>query len=411
MLELTRDYTKENIIIWLKEALLFFRAPIKYVNVLSNKSSADLIPQFIFYFVIYTSSYLFYTASTAGYDFGNLIKHAIPSYLFIIPTVIICCLSAWLATRSFYFKKILIFELSFSLFLTPIWLTLNSLFLSHEDYSFRLIGSIILGLSAWYSYLCLGFVIQGINWLGFKITFINLIVMNIIVFANFRIEYDNFSPGGIGIYDDPIYEEYKNLASKLKYKDTFPAVKIAVIQKGKFTTFNATMDDQDLKFASLDTNELKKFDKAVVDNISYLKSIQSTLKYTRNRYAAAKYLEYFNAVATEMKLQITDTTELYKTDELRQLSPIDELRQLSPIKEKDIKIYSYDIRNDSIDNGRQFLREYHNNIINSAKSSTYFAYLPGKILKYPASYFDWQYEIFSSKKRPNVQIEPLLPFE
>jgi hypothetical protein len=400
MSDLTRDFTKDNTIKWLKEAVLFFKLPREYIHLLRGKSLTELIPQLIFYFVIYTSSFIFYSVSSKGFVFADLVRPAILNYIIVIPNVLLYCLSAWLATRKPHFKESLIFLLSIPLFIGPIALLLNSLFLNYEDYKYRFIGSCLMGLVNFYSYFCYGFVLRGINWSGLKITLVNLLVINIIVFFTLQINYDKYGPGGGEDYD-PILEEYMMIVSHLEFIDAFPDARVARVEKGKITTYYGVTTQWDADSVAIFDKEDSHYKEAILKNITSLKKVESTLKFRRNQIATATFLKYFNNVNEEINADFKDTVELNK---------IKDKRPFLVNSQPGIRFYACEIANKQINDGQYYIREYNNNIINSNRTSIYPSEIPELLVQFPARQLHRQYFLFSLHGKLPIYNEPLLPF-
>jgi hypothetical protein len=402
MSELTQDFTKESLIQWIKEAFLFFKAPKRYVDLLSTKSSNDLIPQFVFYFGVYTSSFIFCSVSSVEFDVPTLIKPAIINLLLLVPTILSLCLSAKVVTRNFYFKKTLIFVLSIALFFGPIQLLLNALFLNLEDYFYRLICSCVVTFAFWLVSVAYGFIINGFNWKAVRITLVNLLILNALVFLGLRINFDNFSKDEFIMTYDPILDEYQSYASRLQYKDKSPLLRSAYVKGDSIVTLFGLISSYGDKRAVISSQENEEYKVEIQRNIDFLIEVVDNLKFKRNQKAAVKTLDYLAAVKTEINFQYTDTNELYK---------VKDLELFSVNKKTGERIYNSLIFKETIIDGQMYLRGYNNNIIRASRNSNIPTTVVSSILTLVGRKLNWFYIEMATDGFPPGYREEFLPFE
>jgi hypothetical protein len=261
---------------------------------------------------------------------------------------------------------------------------------------FRYLSSFIDGLSTFYSLFGFGFVLMGFTWRGLRVILINLVILNVFVYCSLKINVDEYSkPEGNGYYD-PIIEEFREIFSNLMYVDARPALRVSLVKKGHIFTYISTIDDENSDSTFFDPKADSLYRKGIADNIEYLKSVENSIKFTRNRHAAARYLAYLNAVNTELQFEFQDTTELYATKDLK---------MLNEYSRKGFKGYAAIINNDDILDGQNSFRDYNNSIFLNSENSVYMSKLPYLILQYPGAYLAGQYKD-DLNLRDNNSIKP-----
>lgn len=402
MSELTRDFTKHNIILWIKEILLFFKSPKEYVELLSKKSSYDLIPQFVFYLALSTSCFVYHSVSSEEFEYSDLIRPAVLNYILVLPNIFNFTLSAWIATKEFYLKKTSIFLFSILLFFGSGQLLLDSLFINFENYLYKFVCSCWLTLAVSLAFFGYGYVINGKNLKALKITLVNLLLINCIVFISLRIDFDEYANNENLPEQDPIFEEYKSYASKLQFMDKIPAVRAVFVKGDSVYTTLGILNNLGDTTTMVNTPETDIYKEAIKKNILFLNEIQPSIRFKRNQFAVEKTLDYLSAIDADLNFRLADTSQLFK---------IKDIVLVYDNKITGEKAYNIPYVNDSIIAGQVFVREYNNSIIRVNKNSTLPYHIGQNIIRYLGETLDELiFTILIQRKEPSeVYREPFLP--
>jgi hypothetical protein len=351
------QFNRENIIQWSKDFLMFFRSPRKYVAELSARSGAELLPQFLFYFLAYCASFLFVSTDSLK----ELWKPAILGLASTIWTVILFCFTTWIALGKLHLKQILIFVLSLSFFTNSIGLIVFSYFINVEDFTYRLLYNTWMSIASLVLVFGFSFIIQPNVKKGFKLMLVNYVVMNLLVLGFQRISFDKYTNMLPMQWADPIYSEYIELVTPLKQKEKIPVQRFYSVIMGNVSTGFTLQDIVNGTNAEGGTDQNNVFREEINQYQSYLEKQKENLKFTRNKEIAKLWLRYYQTISTQINIKIKDTNELKGIKDLELLMS-DSLGRaqmyLSPINFGDsIFVLQYQ------------LKEYHNNIIKSSTIS------------------------------------------
>jgi len=373
---LLSDFNKPNIIEWLKDIGLFFRSPRQYVSKLDAKSTEDLLPQIIFYFIAYTFSYIFFSSAS---DFGTLIKPAILNLTMTIPLIAAFSLGSYIGTRSNYLKKTFILIISINFFVGPILSLVYALFLNSENYLYLLLGNLVNGMLILFEVLCYGFVLESHRKRALRITWSNYLFLSILYLVFTAINFDRDAPRQTTVSDDTILGEYREIVEPLKEKERTPTARFITTYHDKVITEVAIgnmIKDHEFK-GSTDSNKIYRQNISV--NLRALNSRLKDVKYRRNKKAILDWIKYYNAIAQQCDFKYHDTAQVFHDSTLH-LIKLDAVAQL--------RSYSTGIRLDSIVATQMVLKSYHNNLIRVAEVAEYpdsfcnvILFLPGKIVE------------------------------
>ncbi len=138
--DLLKDFTKGNIIRWIKELVTFVHRPRAFVHAYSLKSAKELFSQYLFYFICYTFSYLLVSTSS---EFNTLFKSSAFDLIEVVPLIFILSLSTKIATGKSYFKKITIFLVTLHIIIAPVLIILFVIYVNNESYIYLIFYSIL----------------------------------------------------------------------------------------------------------------------------------------------------------------------------------------------------------------------------------------------------------------------------
>jgi hypothetical protein len=393
------DFNKANIINWLRETGTFFRSPRTYVTNLAAKAPEDLLPQFVFYFVVYTFSYIFFSSAS---DFATLIKPAIFSVTFAIPTIFIFTLSSFIITKTNYFKSTAIFVMSAILFVGPAIMIIYAVFLGTEDYTYLLLGNIGNSLLILFCVFFYGFALSNDRKIAWKISLFNYAFLSLLYLVFIVVNFDKDAAGPVTVHDDLILSEYRSIVEPLKEKERTPNARIITVFYDKIysdvTIGNMIKDHQFT--GSTDSNKIYR--KNIALNLTTLNNKLKDIKFRRNRQAVLLWIKYYNAVAEQYDFKYHDTTQVFHDRDLHLLK-IDSGGR--------IRLYSSGVRLDSIVATQMQLKAYHNNLIRVASLSDDPAFISDIIVFFPGKIIEGIYFQLFIDGVKHVYKEQFHPFE
>lgn len=393
------DFNKPNIINWLREAGAFFRSPREYVTVLASKAPEDLLPQFVFYFVVYSFSYIFFSSAA---DFATLIKPAIFSITLSIPAIFIFTLSNYIITRTNYFKSTFIFVMSAILFVGPAIMLIYAVFLGTEDYTYLLLGNIGNSLLVLFCVFFYGFALANDRKIAWKITLFNYAFLSILYLIFIVVNFDKDAAGPVTVHDDIILSEYRYVVEPLKEKERTPTARFVTVFYDKIysdvTIGNMIKDHQ---FTG-NTDSNKIYRQHIASNLTALNNQLKGIKFRRNRQAVQLWIKYYNAIAQQFDFKYSDTAQVFRDPDLHTIK-IDSGGR--------IRLYSSGIRLDSIVATQMQLKAYHNNLIRVASLSDEPAFISDIIVFFPSKIIEEIYfQLFIDGVR-HVNKEQFHPFK
>lgn len=311
-IDIFQDFTKKNILLWTQEIWVFIVAPRKFIKAMAGKAPEKLFSQYLFYFLIYTASYLFTLNST---EFNSAIKPSVVNIGFCIPIVLFFCLMAKLASGNSRRKEIFLFVITLNMVVGPIEIILYSVYLSNESQIYLIIFSILNLAMVTYMIYGIGFIIQEKFWPAARIFILSFFALSAIFLAVEYIEFQNNLRSLDTYENDVIFDEYRELFSSLTYSSAMPIKMNLYHNKKKVKTYYGIQDIGNSSDFIMDPDSIKRFKKFTNANIAILKSRIPKLKFQRNIAFAQTLLDYH----TKLDLQLDSNflmSNLNKLDDL-----------------------------------------------------------------------------------------------
>lgn len=287
--DLFKDFNKRNVVNWLTEILLLIKQPRKFVNQISSKTPEALFSQYLFYFILYTFSYLL---SNNSIEFNHLLRPSLIDLFICIPILVLFAASCKLATGKSQTGKLATFIFSLYLLYAPGNVFLHTLYLVHENYFFLYLGS--LWTLAFFTYLFYGFpfVIQSKLKTGFKILIANIFLITAGYLALEILAKKLQKPHIAMAGHDLIGEEYREFIGGVVYQRQIPGSITVLDGKTPIKTFYALMELNSNQSFQFHPDSIKSYQLAISNNISYIKNRLPKLRFHRNIQAAQKLLDY-----------------------------------------------------------------------------------------------------------------------
>jgi hypothetical protein len=296
-MKLTEYYNLDNIIDWIKLLFRFVISPRKYYIELGNTDNKELLSQFFFYFILYTTFFIFINTDHSN---ENLLKHStltlIQNSYSLIPAFII----ALIVFPKKEYKTIFLFMTSLLLVYTPVLIIMKSLFIITENYSYELGYNIFKAILFIYSNYLIVIVISKKNGVIFKFIILNYLLINFIniIFSFFSI--DDYAPS---FNDDPILTEYSEIVTPLKNLNELPSMLNYTYYKDSvYFGFGLTTINSDTIWKSeTSDNQMMQYSKDLSKNLIHLENYQTYFK--RNRDISIIIADYLKNIQSTIKQQ------------------------------------------------------------------------------------------------------------
>lgn len=306
MTDFLKDFKTKEISEWINEAVVFFIKPRQVIKQIIAKKPEALLRQFIFFFLINTTSYLFLTLGTSVNEW---VKPAVINIFITIPIFILFYIGTKFFKGKNYAKEILIYVLAIHFLVTPLTIIVYATFLATENYTYKYLADIISGIALLYLIFFIGFAVEDDRKKAFRITITCYLVINLFYFSFERINVDPYSTNNLS-ENDPIYQEYAMLVKPLKYKEKIPTTRFIMIYANKIHTFFGTQDIV-TEYSSRGEDELNAlYIKSVTENISHIEKVSEKLQFQRNKDISIVWLEYFKDIKFEAEFKIKDTLQI-----------------------------------------------------------------------------------------------------
>jgi hypothetical protein len=402
MLESLKNFKIEEISDWIKEYLRFIINPKKVIDSIFEKKNDEILRQFLFYFLLYTASFLFLSLSQST-SISQWIKPAIINLFTTIPLIIL-----FIITTNFFKKKyakshIIAYVFGFQFIATPIAILIFATFLTTENYTYKFLFDIFSSIAIIYLFFNFGFAIEEKTSKALKITFVNYLILNLLYFGFKQIDVDPYSYGNFN-QTDPIYLEYSELVKPLKDKEILPTNHIVTVYKDNIETYfslsEIIMDTISQYNDQLNSDFLISLD----ENILHLKEKSENLKFHRNQYASALWLEYFYDIKTEVE---------FKYNNISQISELN----LKPLPIEEVNDFGVQIYLVQTDLGKMLktqipLKSYHNSTIQNHKNSTLASEVSHRIIFFIGYVLDYIIgDLILKQGEPRVYKEIFLELE
>lgn len=368
MFESLKDFKVEEISEWSKEYIKFIIKPKKVIDNIFKKKSDEIFRQFLFYFLIYTCSFLFLSLSTS---ITQWIKPAVINLSTSIPLIILFIITTKFFKKKYKNPKIIAYVFGFHFITTPIIILIFATFLATENYTYKFIYDIFLSLATIYLLFNFGFAIEEKKSKALKITLVSYLILNLLYFGFQRINIDPYANVNFNEID-PIYSEYYQLIKPIKNKDIIPTNRFVFVFNNKIETYfslsNIITDSVSRSTNQLNVDYLKQLDK----NILHLKEQSANLSFLRNKNASSLWLEYFYDIKSEAEFKFSDTSQISELN----LKPIflEELNSLGT------KFYIIQTDLGKILKTQIPLKSYHNSIILNSQNSTMVYEISDKVI-------------------------------
>lgn len=351
------NFSFDEISEWLSDYWLFLIKPKITIDSLLLKPKEKVFRQFLFHFLVYTTTYIFLSFGTTINDW---IKPAIINLFFTIPVIFMLAISAKLATGKSYYRQIIMFVLGSVLIFVPITIIMYAAFLQSENYTYKFMTDIFSGLIALYVVLIVGFAIERNIRKAIKISVVNYLVVNLLFFSFARINNDPYSSDNFEEYD-PIFQEYAALTKPLKNKEIVPTTRFISVFKNKIETHFGTQDV--IKGKASQSNDFleKQYLKDLNDNIRHLNESSPQIKFTRNKIIATYWQKYYHDIKEEVDYKVINQSQI---DELK-LEPI----PFKTVQDLGWQIYFMSTDINKILVTQPFLKAYNNSIIENHETS------------------------------------------
>ncbi|WP_316778807.1 hypothetical protein [Pedobacter antarcticus] len=305
--ELLKDFTKDNSLKWIKEMVSFFKKPRRFVIVTSSKPTSEIIPQYAFYFLIYTLSYLLLSI---GSEMAVAFKTALLSLIVTVIFIIVFSIIGLAVNRTNYFKKISIFIFSLVFFTNPVVLALFSRFLIVENYSYKLGACIIIGIVQLCCFVFYPFFIEVQKKRAWRLFASSFLILNLFWLLTSFFQFDDYEKKDELMVNDPIVSEYLNTYETLFNKDSIPTLRIFYVEDDMYKNTFLVQDVADT---------INHATGGIRDNTVYIKNLQSNIenlersirgaKYYRNKDIFIAWKSYFSQILAECTFPTLEPTE------------------------------------------------------------------------------------------------------
>jgi len=290
------DFTKDNIILWLKEVWLFFTKPRRFVSTLKDRPIGKLIPQYCFYFVIYSFSILLLQRA----EIKDLYITAIASLSSTLIIIGYFTFTSYLATRRNFFREIFCFIFSANLFLSPLIFLFLYQFFQSELYVFKFVTNCIICIYTIVVIVIFPFFITFNRKLSFRIFASSYLGINLIWIFSFFFNSSTFTGVPSLVHSDPITEEYRYTYGLLQTREVVPTHRVFFLDGDSVRTVFLTQNLVDTSHTS--SGSLKgnsQYVSMLKDDINFLKSSVENVRFLRTRYLVSSWLEYYSLILNE----------------------------------------------------------------------------------------------------------------
>jgi hypothetical protein len=292
-----KDFTKNNIINWLNDLVMFISSPRIFIKQITSREAEDLFSQYLFYFIIYTFSYLLTTNAT---DFNSLVRPSILDLFFCIPLVSLFMVSCKIASGNTYAKQLIVFVGTLYLIYSPLNLFLFTLYVTQENYIFLFLQSILTFI--FLTYLIYGFCFMiPVNVRNkFKTFLLNLLLIGVGYLLLEQAAF-NLNKGNITIGDhDEISQEYERFIKGVAYSSYVPLPINMMNGKQITKTYYGLVSIGVDSVFQMDPDSIRVFQRNTLNNITYIKSRLPSLKFYRNVECAQTLLEFNSLINSSL---------------------------------------------------------------------------------------------------------------
>lgn len=306
MLDFFKDYRSDEISEWINEFVFFLLTPRKVIDKIIKKDKKEKIRQFLFHFTVYTASFVFLSI---GSNFSDWIKPAVLNLFSVIPVVILFLISTRIIGGKNYLNRIIIYVLGFQFVVMPLIIIIFTLFIRSENYTYKYIADLLLGISGIYLILMSGFALDRNKGKALKIVGISYLILNLFYFAFLRINVDPYSSSKFS-ENDPIYKEYYKLVEPLERKEIIPTVRVVTNFNNDLETSFGLQELISGQGGAGSTADNNLFIKQLDQNIAHIEKKLPELEFQRNQDIGAVWLDYFRIIKEEVHYKVKDTSEL-----------------------------------------------------------------------------------------------------
>jgi hypothetical protein len=358
MLDSFKDFKIEEISDWSKEYVNFIIKPKKVIDKIFEKKSDEIFRQFLFYFSVYTASFLFLSLSTS---ITQWIKPAVINLFTSIPLIILFIISTKFLKKKYKYSKIVAYVFGFQFITIPIIILIFATFLTTENYTYKFISDIFSSIAIIYLLFNFGFAIEEKKSKALKLTLISYLILNLLYFGFQRIDIDPYANVNFN-ETDPIFSEYYLLTKPIENKGTIPTTRFVTVFNDKVETYfslqNIITDSVSRSTNQQNADYLKKIER----DINHIVEQKANLKFRRNINASSLWYEYLNDIKTEAKFKFTDVSQISELNS----KPL----PLGEISEIGVKGYIAQTDLGKIIKTQIPLKSYHNSIITNSRNST-----------------------------------------
>jgi hypothetical protein len=296
-IDVFHDFTKKNIILWLGDIWIFVRTPRDFIRAASARSADKIFSQFLFYFIIYTASYLLLLNSS---DFNSAIKPSVMNIILALPIIPYFGIIARIISKRFNLKEIFLFVMMANLTIAPFEIALLTLYMNSESQVYLIMYSLLHLVLVAYIFYGFGFIVQESFWKGVGMVLLSIAISSLFYLSIELIKFENNFQQLESTDNDSVFQEYKELFSNVQYEPTIP-IKMSVMRgKVVVATYYGIQNIYASSTMDFTPDSIKRFKDITRSNIAALKIGIPKLKFQRNISFFQVLLEYYTSIDAEV---------------------------------------------------------------------------------------------------------------
>lgn len=354
MLDNFKTFSSDEILTWLNDAREFLLNPRTVITRIKSRGPSAIQREFLFFFLIYSGSYLFLTIGTTV---DAWVRPAVLNILTLFPSLVLFYLAARIFKTGYFFSTAAYF-FGLHLLITPLAILFYATFLSTENYTYKYFVDCVTGIGAAYLFIMFGFAVESNKRLAIKISITSYLFANLVYFAFTRIDTDEY---GVTRFSeaDPIYQEYIDLVSPIENKEVWPTTRSFVVFRGKVQIQFGIQDVQMSNSSNSTMSEIRAYKTSIDKSLIHVEKVIPQLNFHRNKNIALVWKKYLEDVKEEINFSVADTTEL----------SLIKSEMIDSITEAKMKVYIMRTDVNKLLNNHLPLKWYHNSIVKHHNNS------------------------------------------
>ncbi len=299
--DLLKDFTKGNIIKWIKELVTFIQKPRAFVHIYSLKSTKELFSQYLFYFICYTFSYLLVSTSS---EFNTLFKSSAFDLIEVVPLIFILSISTKVATGKSYFKKIALFLITLHIIVAPVLIILFVIYVSNESYIYLILYSILDCSLVLFSVYGFSFIIEKSVRIALWI-WIVFIFLSASCYVGLLLVGENLNQADLYYFgdNDDFYADYEKMTTNVHNHLEVP-IRITYEKDHKIHMVQYAIQAIGYdKFIISDSTKIINYYNDVKANKTIVQNKLKDTKYSYNKICGESYIKYYSLIDSTFQHQ------------------------------------------------------------------------------------------------------------